>query len=101
LRRAQTVRRAPQAVREARLAWAALDERRHALGGVLGREQGLEGVALEQQPGVDADVEAAVDRLLRGAQRDAGPLGEAGGGGGGPGVDLLGRMHLVDQADRQ
>src|SRR6266516_6662462 len=76
------------------------DEGGDPLGGVLGGEQALEGVAFQQQAGFEAAVEAAVDRLLGCPQRQRRALGEAGRRLAGLGVDVAGRVHLVDQPDR-
>src|SRR6266516_4020809 len=76
------------------------DEGGDPLGGVLGGEQALEGVAFQQQAGFEAAVEAAVDRLLGCPQRQRRALGEAGRRLPGLGVDVAGRVHLVDQPDR-
>src|SRR3954464_2420662 len=59
--------------------WAVLDEGGHPGGPVLGREQAREQRGLQPQPGVQVDVQAAVDGQLGRGERPPGGVGELAG----------------------
>src|SRR5699024_9865247 len=66
----------PRGSAVAELRAAFLDERRHALAPVLGREQGMEDPALESQALGERRLVGAVDRLLDGEGGEAALAGD-------------------------
>src|SRR5712692_2802140 len=83
------------------LPWPILDETAHSCPLVLGGEQPGEVQPLDLEPGVEVDIEALIDGLLRGAQRDGRTAGIAAHQAPRRLVDLRVRDDLVHQAHRE